>query len=385
MDSLKRKTFPFRQVTLGIGALLLLAGCSAAAPAPKLAAASCAAANGFVPPMGLLPGMPKIYMAKHIAPSDTSTSTVIKPDPADQIVCGTAPLLSVKSVVYSTPILPNGKSDRLEMDVLVPSGGGKKPLVIHVPGGGFMVAMKESGADLRTYVAEQGFVVASIHYRVVKDGATWKDSIIDVKSAIRYLRAHADVYGIDADHVAIWGESAGGYLVAMTGVTNGMAEFDIGENLNQSSQVQAVIDKFGTSDTSRLTADFEPEAQAELAAGTPMAHFFNGADSQKGVVDGQIAATTANALTYVDAQDPPFLLFHGSGDQLISPSQTLMLHNALKAAGVDSTRYVLDGANHGDMAFMGNKQAGLPWSSRQTMTIMVDFLKRTLTPAAAVK
>jgi hypothetical protein len=51
---------------------------------------------------------------------------------------------------------------------------------------------------------------------------------------------------------------------------------------------------------------------------------------------------------------------------------------ALLAAGARSTRYVLDGADHGDLAFMGNEQSGLPWSAQQTMGIIVDFLKRTL-------
>ena len=61
------------------------------------------------------------------------------------------------------------------------------------------------------------------------------------------------------------------------------------------------------------------------------------------------------------------------------PCQTLMLHNALLAAGAHSTRYVLDGADHGDLAFMGDKKSGLPWSAQETMDIIVDdFQKRSL-------
>jgi fermentation-respiration switch protein FrsA (DUF1100 family) len=65
---------------------------------------------------------------------------------------------------------------------------------------------------------------------------------------------------------------------------------------------------------------------------------------------------------------------HGSKDRLVSPSQTLMLHNALLSAGAHSTRYVLDGADHGDLAFMGDEKSGLPWSEKETMGIIVDFL-----------
>jgi hypothetical protein len=55
-----------------------------------------------------------------------------------------------------------------------------------------------------------------------------------------------------------------------------------------------------------------------------------------------------------------------------------MLHTALRRAGVKSTRYVLDGANHGDLSFMGDLQSGLPWSSAQTMDLIIEFLKQTL-------
>ena len=100
------------------------------------------------------------------------------------------------------------------MDIQIPAGAERRPVVIYVTGGGFMVAPKESGFNLRTYLAEAGFVVASIQYRTVMDGANYKDGVEDVKSAVRYLRAHSDEYGIDPNKVAVWGQSAGGYLAA---------------------------------------------------------------------------------------------------------------------------------------------------------------------------
>lgn len=156
--------------------------------------------------------MPKIIMSATIAPSDTSTSTILSPNPSDQIVCGKTPLKMVHDVVFSEPVLLNGTKKKLAMDIQIPAGPGKKPLVVYVTGGGFAFAPKQSALNLRTYVAEAGFVVASIQYRTVMDGANYRDGIADVKSAIRYLRAHADDYGIDPDKVAVWGESAGGYL-----------------------------------------------------------------------------------------------------------------------------------------------------------------------------
>ena len=63
---------------------------------------------------------------------------------------------------------------------------------------------------------------------------------------------------------------------------------------------------------------------------------------------------------------------------MVSPSQTLLLHTTLLAQGVDSTRYVLEGAGHGDMRFLGDPTAGLPWLTHETMDRIVDFLNRHL-------
>lgn len=313
------------------------------------------------------PPPPRIPLATSVAAVDTSTSVVIRPDPADQITCRKDALRTITDVVFTTRVLPDGQSMNLLMDVQIPAPRGKRhPLVIYVPGGGFVMAAKEQALNLRTYVAGAGFVVASVQYRTMLNGATFRDSVADVKSAIRYLRAHAEQYDIDAGTVAVWGESAGGYLVSMVGVTNGVKSFDVGNDLDQKSDVQAVVDKFGPSDVSKIAADFDPQTQASYQDNNAFFPY----------VEGK-ATTAANPLTYIKPDAPPFLIFHGSQDKLVSPSQTLLLHNALAAARVHSTRYVLEGAGHGDLAFMGDFEAGLPWSTRQTMGIIVDFLRST--------
>jgi acetyl esterase/lipase len=71
------------------------------------------------------------------------------------------------------------------MDIKVSRTQGLKPLVIYIPGGGFVMAEKITNLNQLIHVAEQGFAVASITYRTVIDGASWRDSLTDVKSAIR--------------------------------------------------------------------------------------------------------------------------------------------------------------------------------------------------------
>lgn len=323
-------------------------------------------------------GGASLAFAKSVKAGDTSTSTVIDPTGA-QIQCGTTEVTTHSDVVYSSPTT-NGKKAELKLDLQVPEGEGKKPLVVYMTGGGFSMADKTGNLNQRTYVAEQGYAVASIEYRTVTSGATYKETLQDVKSAIRYLRAHADEYGIDPANVAVWGQSAGGYLAAMAGTTNGVKEFEAGDNLDQSSDVQAVVDEFGPSDLSKTASDFDAATQKTyLAAGTSSAQFVFGAGTKKSLADDPAAIKAADPSTYADSSDPAFVLLHGSDDRLVSPSQTLTLHNTLLDKGVDSTRYVLKGANHGDLTFMGgDSSAGLKWSTEQVMGDIVTFLGKHL-------
>jgi acetyl esterase/lipase len=322
--------------------------------------------------------MPSIPLAKAVAPSDTSTSVVIG-DSGPQIRSGKVQLTTYRDIVYDTST-SSGTQIPLKLDVLVPQSPGRKPLVVYITGGGFLRSDKTANLDQRTYVAEQGYVVASVEYRTVTTYATYTDSVADIKSAIRYLRAHADRYGINMGEVAVWGQSAGGYLAAMTGVTDGLEQFENGANPGQSSTVQAVVDEFGPCDISTLASDYDVATQdATYAAGNSFAQFIFGPGTTLSVKDNPTSMAAANPVTYVSPASPPFLLLHGSADQLVSPSQTVMLHNALRARGVESTRYVIMGANHGDLTFLGfDPSVAKPWSSEHVMHGIVGFLSKHL-------
>jgi acetyl esterase/lipase len=331
--------------------------------------------HGMMPLLFRLGILPKPPLAASVAASDTGTSTLIKPERNDQIQCGKTPIKAIAGVVYATPKLANGKSTSLKMDLLIPEPLRKRTVVVYVPGGGFVVAGKEGALNLRTYVAEAGFAVASIQYRTTRDGANYRDGVEDVKAAIRYLRANADKYGLDAKRVVVWGESAGGYLAAMVGVTNNNSAFEAGDNLNQSSEVQGVIDDFGASDISKIAADFDPAAQQTIYSNEGLVEYIGKAPGAN-TLDAGIATTAANPLKYIKANAPPFIFFHGNQDKMVSPSQSLILHDALVAAGAQSTRYVVDGASHGDLSFMGDTQSGLLWSTNKVMSLIVDFINR---------
>jgi acetyl esterase/lipase len=322
------------------------------------------------------PGPSPVQIAATVRPADTSTSVVVEVEVADQMENGVVDLDRHKDIAFAVRTLADGTPLHLKLDLLVPRTGGGKPLVVCVPGGAYVMASKDGPAGRREHVAETGFAVAVVEYRTALHGAIYTDGVADVKAAIRYLRAHAHEYGIDASRIGVWGESAGGYVAAMVGVTNEVGHLDVGADLDQSSRVQAVVDMFGNSDLAAHAADFDEGTQEFFrGADNSVAWYVYGLGSGTSFADDPDGALRADPRTYIDASTPPFLLFHGTDDRFVSPSQTLILHNALRAAGVDSTRYVLQGARHGDLAFFGDHESGLPWSSRQVMGYLIAFLR----------
>lgn len=250
-------------------------------------------------------GGASIVQAKTIKKTDNSTSTVINPT-GPAITCDTSAVTATDDITYSSPPVQGTKTD-LKLDIHVPKSSGKKPLVVYVTGGGWMLSDRTANLDQRTYVADQGYVVASIQYRTTTSGATYKDALADVKSAIRYLRANADTYGIDTDHVFVWGQSAGGYLAAMTGVTNGDKTYDVGDHLDQSSQVQGVVDEFGPADLSELAADYDQAAEDfNYAAGNAAAQWVYGPGTSKSIKQYTSQMAAADPATHISSSTPPF-------------------------------------------------------------------------------
>jgi hypothetical protein len=109
------------------------------------------------PDAGLLLKFAEIASAT-VKPSDLRTISLVTPDPQDQIANGKTTLNIERDVVFSRRVIRNGATKSLAMDIQMPAGGGTKPLVVYIAGGGFMFAPQEIASDLRTFVAESAFV-----------------------------------------------------------------------------------------------------------------------------------------------------------------------------------------------------------------------------------
>ena len=147
-------------------------------------------------------------------------------------------------------MLPAGH-ERNRLDLYLPEKvKGRLPVVVWIHGGAWMEGSKDDCPAVP--FAAEGCAVASINYRLSQH-AIFPAQIQDCKAAIRWLRANADKYHLDPDHIGVWGASAGGHLVALLGTTAAVKEFEgRGGNLDQSSRVQCVLDWYGPSELTMM-------------------------------------------------------------------------------------------------------------------------------------
>lgn len=220
------------------------------------------------------------------------------------------PLINqISDVVYEQVPMRGYPNVAMKMDILQPKSDKKLPAIVYVTGGGFINANKDNGIQLRMHLAEAGYVVASIQYRVAPTGR-FPQPLEDVKASIRYLKAHADQFGIDPDRVGIVGGSAGGYLTAMAGTTSGTTTFDKGDNLNVSSDVKAAVDLYGLSDLTRIGDDYSDAVkEAHKSAGATEALWVNGSPvfggKDGGILADREAAEKANPISYISKTSAP--------------------------------------------------------------------------------
>lgn len=278
----------------------------------------------------------------------------------------------VPDVVYAQVPTFERPNQLLQMDLLIPQVAKKLPAVIFVTGGGFMSSNRARMPQLRMHLAEKNFVVASINYRTIPN-SKFPQPIEDVKSAIRFLKASAQRFNIDAEKIFIIGDSAGGYLTAFAAVTNGDKIFNVGDNLDVSSEILAAVDLYGISDLRQIAATFPDDIQSLYnSAGSVTALFVNGVPAFGGVDGGisahPIAAEKANPINYITKNSAPMLLMHGTADNVVSPAQTDLLFQALKNHGVEAERYLIPNANHADDY----------WQQQEVLDVIAEFLIRRL-------
>jgi acetyl esterase/lipase len=251
--------------------------------------------------------------------------------------------------------------EELALDLYMPADVQNPPLVVYVHGGAWRFGSRAAVSTID--LVDHGFAVASVSFRL-SPVAPLPAQVHDIKGAIRFLRANAAEYGYDAERIGITGVSSGGHLAALVGLTNGSEphEGEIGDNLDVSSDVQAIVSYFGASNLTSILGQSTPfglnvrEPALELLLGGSVEEKVN-------------LARFGSPVFQVDEFDPPLLLLHGDQDPQMPINQAHELHGVAKEHGLDVAFEVLHGAAHGSPAFFDADHTEL----------VAAFFRRTLT------
>ena len=207
------------------------------------------------------------------------------------------------------------------MDVYIPSHAttGPLPLAIYVHGGGLSSGDK---ADINPVfldaLASAGYVVASVNYHLAPQ-YKFPVQIQDLKCAIRYLRASAQTFGVNASEVFAFGTSSGGELVALAALMGPSSAYDVGAYLNEPSSLTAAVDMFGPAN---LTS------------------YASYSDTFRVFGNNQTDMVLASPTHFVRANSPPIMIVQGVNDTNVPESQSIQLYDELRAAG-DQTQLIL--------------------------------------------
>ena len=224
----------------------------------------------------------------------------------------------------------------------------ERPLIVWIHGGAWRSGSKSDVpvAKLR----EQGFAIASVDYRL-SPVAKFPAQIHDIKAAIRYLRANASRFEVDANRFVLAGSSAGGHLAVLAAVSDGVPELsgELAAPENTAANVQAVVSFFGAGNLQTILSQSTPFG---LDVRVPALEKFLG-----GLPDQQPnLARLASPVEHIDSRDPPLWLFHGDQDPQMPINQSHELDGAYKKIGLPVRFEVVHGGKHGGFGFFTETQ-----------------------------
>lgn len=211
-------------------------------------------------------------------------------------------VVAYENIAYSKP----QENRELLLNVYRPNDNKTYPALIMVFGGGWSSGSLWMQVPMAQQIAGQGYVTIPVEYRLSPE-ATYPAAVYDLKTAVRWARAHAGTYGIDTSRIAISGCSAGGQLAALAGITNGQADYeDKREYAEYISTVQAVINIDGVTDMTKAEL-----ANNKIALGRdkPLPAAIRWLGSIQENYDNWIAASSVYHIT---RQSPPICFINSS-------------------------------------------------------------------------
>tara|TARA_B100000809_G_scaffold19840_3_gene17494 strand:- start:19433 stop:22666 length:3234 start_codon:yes stop_codon:yes gene_type:complete len=231
----------------------------------------------------------------------------------------------------------------LKLHIYNPKGlkvSDKRPAMVFFHGGGWSGGEASKLFSQAQYLASRGIVGISAEYRVNKrNNSTPRESVMDAKSAMRWVREHASEFGIDPEKILAGGGSAGGHLAAATGTLQGFNESS--DNLSISARPEALV-------------LFNPVYD----------------NSEKGYGYKKVKAywQEISPMHNLSEQTPPTLVMLGSNDRLIPVATAEKYKTLMEAKGVRSDLHIYEGQKHGFFNYSH------PEHYQKTVAAMDEFL-----------
>lgn len=263
------------------------------------------------------------------------------------------------------PLVRYGSKTIFElMDIFLPDAGeGPFPAVIDIHGGGYFYGSRASvRMEPVLELIHRGYVVVTLDYTLSPYGK-FPLQVQEIKAAVRYLRAHAELYHINPDRIGLWGLSAGAHLAVLAAVSTGVKELDDPDmgNAEYPDTVQAVVDLYGPVDLAIGDAD-----EHEDPSGTMSAMLFG-----KPLCQAPELLRLSNPCHFIHDRIPPVFIQHGDSDHLVNVQNSRLLYNRIVQIAGEGRGYfqILKGADHADPLFR----------TEENNRIIYEFLDRYLT------
>lgn len=246
------------------------------------------------------------------------------------------------------------------LDIYLPiNTKGKIPFVVLIHGGGWIGNDKTADigymGNTVSALINAGIAIASIDYRWATQ-AQFPAQIQDCNQALTFLCKNAEKYHLDISRIALMGFSAGGHLASLQGLANNnkVAGFFMNHKA-QKFDIKAVVDYYGPSELTSLASSEDPKAPEGLLIGaSPVAR--------------PDLAAIASPVTYIDKNDPPFLIFHGEKDNIVTNRQSKLLSGWLTVKGVKNELIIVKDAPH----------FGKMYDTEEFKNKVIDFLQAEL-------
>ena len=229
------------------------------------------------------------------------------------------------------------------------------PLIVDCPGSGWSGAEGSQHIASLVALAKMGFVAAGVSYRgTYRDNVVFPAAVQDLREAVRYLRAHADVYHIDPERVGVIGDSSGGHTAAYLAlVPDDAEEFNIGENLSESAQISACCCIYAPVDLLDLVQDridqgmlLRPD-EKPFPEGEPFEMMEVWQDVWHDDPETYLRKASPQFYIKEGMKLPPVLFIQGDEDEYIPMQQGLRFCERIRECGGRAEFFKVAGAGHG--------------------------------------